>query len=200
MANSKDINAIFEDIINNAQSVAVAAIKNASKQVQKDVCEQAEKNLKTYYQSYSPTMYRRTNTLRRAILPYYADRSNSKNICIEVGVQYKSGALVGAYKSNSWYHKSGGNWIGRDSGNFNFNSQSNGIPQPDWILNNFLEGVHPVTKTTKTRDGKTRYVYSPVETESQYTLMKNFFDTVLVRKIDSYVSAAIEGAILSKFE
>jgi hypothetical protein len=197
---AKDINAIFEDIINNAQSVAVAAVKNASKQVQKEICEQAEKYLNEYYRSYPPSMYQRTNKLRRAILPYYADRSNSKNICIEVGVQYNSGALAGAYKSNSWYHQNGSSWIDRDRGDFNFNSPNNGIPEPDWILNNFLEGVHPATKIIKTYNGKIKYVYSPVETESQYSLMENFFNTVLIDKIDSYVSASMESAILSKFK
>lgn len=201
---AKDINAIFEDIINDAASVAVAAVKNASNQVQKDVCEQAEKNLKKYYSSYSPSMYQRTNKLRRAILPYYADRSSAKNIRIEVGVQYNAGALAGAYKSNSWYHQGGGNWVSRNNGNFNFNSSSNGIPQPDWILSNFLEGVHPRTKYIGWIDedsGRERrdYVYDPVETESQYDLMKNYFDTVLMDKIDGYVASAIEGAILSKF-
>lgn len=196
---AKDINAIFEDIINNAASVAVAAVKNASNQVQKDVCEQAEKNLKKYYSSYSPSMYQRTNKLRRAILPYYADRSNGQNIRIEVGVQYNSGALVGAYKSNSWYHQGGGEWISRDYEDFDFYGSGNGIPEPDWILNNFLEGFHPVTKITKQYKGEYQYKYKPVKTESQYKLMKNYFDTVLMNKIDGYVASAIEGAILSKF-
>ena len=205
MANSpKDINAIFEDILNDTQSVAVAAIKNASKQVQKDVCEQAEKNLKAYYASYNPKIYKRTNRLRRAILPYYADKSNSKNICIEVGVQYNSGALVGAYKSNSWYHQSGDKWVGVGSDNFNFNSSGNGIPQPEWILNNFWEGIHPVTKVVKGLDGELGYtydyMYSPVETESQYSMMERFYNTVLKDKIDGYVTSAIENAILSKFK
>lgn len=206
MANSpKDINAIFEDILNDTQSVAVAAIKNASKQVQKDVCEQAEKNLKAYYASYNPKIYKRTNRLRRAILPYYADKSNSKNICIEVGVQYNSGALVGAYKSNSWYHQSGDKWISRNDESFNFNSSGNGIPQPEWILNNFWEGIHPVTKFIGWFDEDSGreyrdYAYDTVQTESQYSMMEKFYNTTLKNKIDGYVASAIENAILSKFK
>jgi len=195
---AKDFNKIFDDILNDATSVAVAAIKNASKQVQKEVCEQAEKNLQNYYKSYSPKRYKRTNSLRRAILPYYADRSNSKNICIEVGVQYKSSALVGAYRSNSWYHQGGDDWISRDDEGFDWNSRNNGIPQPDWILENFLEGIHPVTKVGKEVD-EYDYIYSPVKTKSQSSLMEKFFNKVLIHKIDGYVSAAIESAILSKF-
>lgn len=201
---AKDFNKIFDDILNDSTSVAIAAIKNASKQVQRDVCEQAEKNLQTYYKSYSPKRYERTNRLRRAILPYYADKSNSKNICIEVGVQYKSSALTGAYKSNSWYHKSGGDWVSRTNGNFNFNGSNNGIPQPEWILNNFWEGIHPVTKYIGWLDedsGRERrdYVYDPVKTESQFSLMEKFYNTVLKDKIGDYVNSAIENAILSKF-
>ena len=197
---AKDFSKIFDDILSDTTSVAVAAIKNASKQVQKDVCEQAEKNLQTYYRNYSPKRYKRTNRLRRAILPYYADRSNSKNICIEVGVQYKSSALVGAYRSNSWYHKSGSNWISRADDGFNFNSSNNGIPQPEWILDNFLEGIHPITKITKGFDGNSEYVYSPKkDNKSQFDLMEDFYNNILKHKIDSYVSSAIENAILSKF-
>ncbi len=200
---AKDFNKIFDDILNDTKSVAVAAIKNASKQVQKDVCEQAEKNLKAYYRSYTPRIYKRTNRLRRAILPYYADRSNSKNICIEVGVQYKSSALTGAYKSNSFYHKNGDDWVSRDSNNFNFNSSGNGIPQPEWILNNFWEGIHPVTKVVKLMDGDVRdaygYIYTPVQTESQFSMMEKFYNNVLKDKINDYVSSAIENVILSKF-
>lgn len=196
---AKDFNAIFDDIIKNAQSVAVAAIKGASKQVQKEVCKQAEKNLQEYYASYSPKQYKRTNRLRRAILPYYADKSNSKNICIEVGVQYKSGALVGAYRSNSWYHQGGDDWISQNDSGFNFQASNNGIPEPEWILDNFWEGEHPVTKITTDANGKRKYVYSPVKTTSQFELMENFYNTVLKDKINGYVSAAIESAILSKF-
>jgi hypothetical protein len=201
---AKDFNQIFDDILNDTKSVAVAAIKNASKQVQKDVCEQAEKNLKAYYQSYSPKRYERTNRLRRAILPYYADRSNANNICIEIGVQYKSSALTGAYKSNSFYHQGGDNWVSRTSGGFNFNSSNNGIPQPEWILNNFWEGIHPTTKFVGWIDEESgcerrEYVYSPVQTESQFSLMEKFYNTVLKDKIGDYVNSAIENAILSKF-
>lgn len=200
---AKDFNKIFDDILNDTTSVAIAAIKNAGKQVQKDVCDQAEKNLQAYYKSYSPKRYKRTNRLRRAILPYYADKSNSKNICIEVGVQYKSSALTGAYKSNSWYHQGGDNWVSRIGGGLNYNSSNNGIPQPEWILNNFWEGIHPVTKVTKGLDGELQYVYdyaySPVKTESQFSLMEKFYNTVLKDKIGDYVNSAIENAILSKF-
>lgn len=201
---AKDFNKIFDDILNDTKSIAVAAIKSASKQVQAEVCEQAEKNLQQYYRSYSPKMYKRTNKLRRAILPYYADRTNSKNICIEVGVQYKSSALTGAYKSNSWHHKSGDNWVSRHEGDFNFNSSGNGIPQPEWILNNFWEGVHPVTKYIGWIDENSGreyrdYVYSPVQTTSQFDLMERFYNTVLKNKISDYVNSAIENAILSKF-
>ena len=201
---AKDFNKIFDDILNDTKSVAIAAIKSASKQVQKDVCEQAEKNLQTYYRSYSPKIYKRTNRLRRAILPYYADRSSAKNICIEIGVQYKSSALAGVYKSNSWYHKSGDNWVPRHGGDFNFNSSGNGIPQPEWILNNFWEGIHPATKYIGWIDEDLGqeckdYVYSPIQTTSQFDLMERYYNTVLKNKISDYVNSAIENAILSKF-
>ena len=198
---SQDINAIFEEIINDAQNVAVAAIKNASKQVQKDVYEKAKENLETYYKGHNPKTYKRTNKLRRAILPYYADRSNSKNISIEIGVEYKSSALAGAYKSNSWYHQSGDSWVERSSNEFNFDGRNNGIPESDWILNNFMEGIHPITNVTKSYDGNRKYVYNPKkDPKSQAQLMEEFIENELVPKIDGYVYDSISNVILSKFE
>lgn len=196
---SGDINQIFEDIINDAENTARAAIKSASKNVQKDVLKKAKENLDYYYANYTPSIYRRTDRLKRAILPYYADRSNSKNIRIEVGVQYQSAALTGAYKSNSWYHQSGNRWIDRMDGSFNFNSPNNGVPEPDWILNNFLEGVHPRTDVTKTYDGRKAYKYNPKrDRKSQEELMVEFLETELPSVIDGYIMEAVLNEINSR--
>ena len=126
-------------------------------------------------------MYKRTYRLRRAILPYWADRSTGKNIAIEVGVQYKSSALAGAYRSHSKYHQSGSTWkqvTNRDSA-----GTDNGIPEPDWILNNFLEGYHP---------------WAQQDDESTNSLMEEFFEIQLPGRIGQYVQEELFNAIAGK--
>lgn len=190
-SNSGSIDKIFEEIINDAENTAKNAIKSASKNVQKDIIDKAKDDLNYYYANYKPKIYRRQDKLRRAILPYYADRSNSKNISIEIGVQYKSSALTGAYKSNSWYHQNGDKWISRSDDGFNWKGQNNGIPESDWIFENFIEGIHPIT-------GKD-YTYSEKkDPKSQEELMIEFLETELPDKIDSYIMGAVINVINSK--
>ncbi len=196
-----DVNQIFQDMIDDAVGIVSGAVKDAAKQVQKDIMRRAEENLQEYYDSHDPSIYKRTYRLRRSILPYYADRSSSKHISIEVGVQYKSSALAGAYRSNSWYHQSGGSWIERHSSDFKFDSQGNGIPEPNWIFENFYEGIHPITKVVVGQDGRRDYQYIEKKTKSQHELMKEFFDKELTDKVlNAYFMDALSAIISGRLK
>ena len=181
------IDDVLDAIVKDYKNVAVKAVKNAAKKAQNDVIKEAESYLQQYYANYEPKMYSRTNRLRRAILPYWADRSTSNGISIEVGVQYKSSALKGAYRSNSWWHQSGGDWISRfnDRGSFDFKAQDNGIPEPDWILENFLKGEHGGAQQ---------------DSESTNTLMKNFFDKELPNNIEKYIQEELFDVMVSRLK
>ena len=175
----QDLDAAFAAIIQDCQAVAVEAVKNAAKKTQGDILKEADNYLQKYYRNYTPKRYKRTGQLKNAIKPVFEDRSGPKGISIEVGVEYNSGALKGYY-SNSWYHKTGTHWISRDSGDFDFDSQNNGIPEPEWIMNNFLEGVHP---------------WAQEDEESTNSLMKEFFDVQLAGRIEKYVQEELFAAI-----
>ena len=109
------------------------------------------------------------------------DHSNGSNLSIEVGVEYDSSKLKGAYHSNSRWHQSGDTWRSvTDRSKF---SSDNGIPEPEWIMNNFLDGVHPWAQT---------------DTESTDSLMKKFFDSELPNRINQYVQDELFGAITSR--
>lgn len=189
------LDAAFAAIIKDCQAVAVEAVKNAAKKAQTDILKEADTYLQKYYGNYpNPKRYRRTHRLKRAILPYWSDKSGRDRITIEVGVQYKSSALKGAYKSNSRFHQSGDVWRSITSTNdYSLNIPSpdkiqkfgadNGIPEPDWILNNFLEGVHPWAQT----DG-----------ESTNSLMEEFFDKELPNRIEQYIQEGLFGAIVGR--
>ena len=173
------LDAAFAAIIKDCQAIAVEAVKNAAKKTQKDILKEADNYLQRYYGNYTPKRYKRTHQLKNAIKPVLEDHSTGNGTSIEVGVEYNSGALKGYY-SNSWYHKTGTHWIGRDSGDFDFDSQNNGIPEPEWILNNFLEGIHPWAQT---------------DSESTNSLMEEFFDVQLANRIEKYVQEELFAAI-----
>ena len=177
----QSIDDVFAKILKDCQAVATKAIKNSAKKAQDDIITEANNYLEKYYNNYpKPKMYKRTYRLRRAILPYWADRSGKNGVSIEVGVQYKSSALKGAYKSNSPYHQSGDTWRSVTDGQ-KF-STDNGIPEPDWILDNFLEGIHP---------------WAQEDSESTKSLMQEFFDNQLPNRIEQYVQNELFNAIVN---
>lgn len=180
----KTVDGVLNDIINDWRNVAKEAVRNTAKRLQKDILDEADDYLTKYYMNYTPKIYNRTGRLKRAILPYWADRSNKNGISIEVGVQYKSSALQGAYKSNSKYHTSGDKWIPRTQDDFNFDSGDNGIPEPDWILDNFLKGEH---------GGYHK------DNESTNSLMEKFFDTQAKHLFDIYIEDEFYNAIIKRF-
>lgn len=175
----KSIDGAFAAIIKDCRAVAVEAVKNAAKKAQNDILKEANNYLQRYYNNYKPKQYKRTYKLQKAITPVFEDRSTPNGVSIEVGVEYNSGMLKGYY-SNSWYHKGGTHWISRNDGNFDFDSQNNGIPEPEWIMNNFLEGVHP---------------WAQDDNESTNSLMEEFFDVQLSGRIEKYVQEELFAAI-----
>jgi hypothetical protein len=174
----KNIDAAFASIIKDCQTVAMEAVKNAAKKTQKDILKEADDYLQRYYNNYKPKKYKRTYQLQKAITPVVEDHSTNKSISIEVGVEYDSSVLKGAYKSNSRWHQSGSAW--KPVTNYTNFSADNGIPEPEWIMNNFLEGVHPWAQD----DG-----------ESTNSLMEEFFDVQLAGRIEKYVQEELFAAI-----
>lgn len=176
----QDISGMFDGFINNSQEIITKAIKSAASKAQNDVIQEAQSCLQKYYSNYSPRIYRRTYRLKRVIFPYWADRGGKGSVSVEVGVQYKASGLKGAYRSNSRYHQSGGSWIDamhRDD------SPNNGLPQPDWILDNYIHGIHPWAQT----DG-----------ESTDELMEKFFENELPGHIGQYIESELFNLIISK--
>lgn len=175
------LDAAFAAIIKDCQAVAVEAVKNAAKKTQKDILKEADNYLQRYYSNYTPKRYKRTHQLQNAIKPVIEDHSTGASTSIEVGVEYDSSALKGAYRSNSRWHQSGGAW--KSVVDYTDFSSDNGIPEPEWIMGNFLEGIHPWAQT----DG-----------ESTNSLMEEFFDIQLAGRIEKYVQEELFAAITSR--
>lgn len=178
-----NIDAVFAGIIKDCQAIATKAVENAAKKAQNDILKEADNYLKLYYSRYDPTQYKRTYQLQKAITPVFENYSGKSGVSIEVGVEYDPSKLSNSYKSNSWYHQSGVFWISKMDGGFDYNSQNNGIPQPEWIMDNFLKGEH---------GGAQR------DFDGTYTLMAEFVEKQLPERINQYVQNELFNAIISK--
>lgn len=172
------LDAAFAAIIEDCQAIAVEAVKNAAKKTQDDIIKEADDYLQRYYSNYTPKRYKRTRQLKNAIKPVFEDRSTGENVSVEVGVEYDASVLKGVYKSKSRWHQSGDVW--KRVTNYTDFSTDNGIPEPEWIMNNFLEGVHP---------------WAQDDEESTNSLMEEFFDVQLADRIEKYVQEELFAAI-----
>lgn len=166
----KSVNDFFDGILRDCQEIARSAIIGASVNVQDDILKEANSYLQMYYNNYTPTSYRRKYNLKQAIVPVFENNSNRGKISYTVGVEYSAWKLEGLYKSNSRFHQSGDTWKSvKDHSKL---TTDNGVPEPEWILDNFLEGVHP---------------WAQDDAQSTDTLMRDFFDNKLPDRINKYV-------------
>lgn len=178
-----DFSKVYKAVQRNAKVAAVSAAKKTAQQIAKDMNKEALNGLAYYYANYDPDVYERTYNLKNAIKPYYSDKSNDKTVSIEIGIVYDA-AYLDSYVSNSWRHQSGDSWVSRNSNNFDWDSGNNGTPDPEWILDNFLNGIHP--RTTK------NYIYAPVkDPKSQIQIMNEFIDNKVEVLMDKYMDAAL---------
>lgn len=172
------IEAALRKAINNYMSLSLDAAKDAAHQIQGAIMKEAYDYLARYYANYSPSMYDRQYKLRRSIMPYWKDSSGSNSISITVGVKYSSGALAGAYRSNSRFHQTGDTW--RVVEDYSDVSSDYGRPEGSWILNNFLLGIHPPAAQ---------------DAESTQSLMEDYFNNVIPGMVNDLFFSAILGAI-----
>jgi hypothetical protein len=177
----QSVNDFFNEILNGAKDIAKSAVLSAASTVQQDIVREAESYLQMYYDNYTPKSYKRKYNLKKAIVPVFENNSNKGTISYVVGVEYSSWKLHGLYKSNSRFHQSGDTWKSvKDHSKL---TTDNGIPEPDWILENFLEGVHP---------------WAQDDAESTNTLMRDFFDNKLPDRINQYVQKELFDKITSR--
>jgi hypothetical protein len=141
------------------RNVLIDAVEHAAQKAQKDIHAKALSCLDEYYESYSPSSYDRTDSLRRAILPYLHMKQSNDNIITTIGVEY-SPWILEMFTDDSYSA-----------------SKKYGQVDGDWVINNFLAGIHPRT------DGSSlpgEAVYLPKQTPSATEKMKTYLDNYLV--------------------
>lgn len=200
----KNLEQAFNDVINNAVNIANDVVRNVGQKVQTDMYDKANKTLEAYYADYTPRIYKRTYSLKRSIKPYTKRVSSGDILELEVGIEYDPSRLDGMYESNSYYHQDGDMWISRYDNEFDYHGVSNGTPNSDWILNNFLEGLHPITLVNKiaSKNGKTvrQYTYSPYQGSTHpLQLMEEFVNKEIEYKVQAYVQEELWNVISKYF-
>ncbi len=185
----KSVDDVFAEILKDSRSIAVEVIESSAKKAQTDIMLKAYELLKKYYKNFgTPKQYKRTYQLRKSIVPIMEGRTKkgSEDVSIRIGVEYDSAQLEGLYHSNSKFHQSGDKWVSRYDSDFSWDTGDNGIPEPDWILNNFLKGEHVWGSEPDQRKQ---------DSESTNRLMKKFINKDIDIILNRYVRDALINAL-----
>ena len=199
---AKDLSDAFKQIEKQSRKMAIDAMREVANKAHQMAIKTAKNCLARYYKNYNPKRYKRTKQLKKAVTASTKPKEARKgdSYTISFFVRYDSNKLKGLYHSNSWYHQSGDKWnpvmftwapdhlvkrYAHDSGIGqsirNDWGQNNGIPEPEWILNNYLQGIHPWGQTDK---------------ESTDTVMTRFFKEELPEKAGDMIYEEMQDAII----
>ena len=190
---SQKLDKLFKQIQKNSEELAEQAMMAAANKAFELAKEEAENCLKNYLKK-KPKIYKRRGDipLKKALVegaPKLKTKGSSSTIIF--GLRYDAEKFKGMYKSNSWYHQSGDKWVSRydDPEHFNFNGQNNGIPDSEWILNNYLDGKHPGWVNGKD--------YGWTDSTNPRETMKNFFEKELLAKAPDLIYEAMTNAVIN---
>jgi hypothetical protein len=189
---SQNLDKMFKQIQKNSEELAMSAMMSAANKAF-ELAKQEAKNCLRNDLKRKPTVYQRINPspLWKATQFAKPKLTEKGGVCtIAFGIRYNSTVIKGAYKSNSWWHQSGDAWVSRfdEPNKFKFDSQANGIPDSGWILNNYLEGIHP---------GWFNGVdYGWKDELKPADVMKNFFENELHEKAGPLIYEAMQGVII----
>jgi ribosomal protein L22 len=198
---AKDLSAAFAQIEKQSKQMAIEAMREVANKMHKMAIKTAKDCLKRYYASYKPKRYKRTDQLKKAIGASAKPKEVRRGdiYTISFFIKYDANKLKGLYHSNSWYHQSGDVWkpvmltwapdhlvkgLAHDSMMDDLRrgyGQNNGVPEPEWILNNYLQGIHPWGQT---------------DAESTDTVMTRFFQQDLPNKAGDMIYAEMQDSIV----
>ena len=154
MGKAISIDEAINKIMENYSVNIKRAVEYASDKAVEDIYQYAFSCLDQYYENYEPNVYKRTDHLGDAILPYVEKiKQTKKQISSTVGIQYDPTPLEGVYYGSKQY------------------SPTDGM----WVLENYLKGVHPATNGGRTPE--TTVYYEIADAQSPYDLMDEYLRT-----------------------
>ena len=122
MAKVKSIDEIVDRIVANYEVALTDAVKDVAKDAQKYIYSKAVDILyEFYYGKYEPNSYDRTYSLSRSFVPFHSVTKKGTELRCVAGVEYDPELLDLYYEASKKY----------------------GYVDGDWVMENFLEGLHP---------------------------------------------------------
>lgn len=124
MAKAKTLDAALDELFKDYQMAVKIAAQEATDKAKDDLYNNALSCLVQYYEDYSPSSYDRTYSLKDCFVPYASKVRESANgyIC-RAGVSFDPSLLADTYSGSDIYTPT----------------------DPEWIIDNYLAGIHPRT-------------------------------------------------------
>lgn len=143
--NDKEFDLAFsnaiDEVLKDWKASMKESVNSAVKEAQNDFMKKSLNCLQEYYNSYSPDVYDRTNTLRHAFLPYLDIDEKKDKIVGSVGVQYDASILEQYIGDPVMYM--GRDGIPRIKHVGYYGSAKHQPVDAWWVLDNYLNGIHP---------------------------------------------------------
>lgn len=126
---ARTLDAAINELLQDYKKAIAVAVDDASKRATTDIWKHSLTCLDEYYEAYEPNSYNRSDSLWSAFLPYQTIVHGKDEIVSTVGVEYNAGMLTTYTGSKKYTPTDGG-----------------------WVLNNYLNGVHPGTNGGHTKE------------------------------------------------
>lgn len=141
MAQNRTITDILQELKKDYKKVLIKAVEQATSTACEDMYKFSMSVLERYYDNYIPSRYDRTDSLQMATIPIAEVKDYGDVIVGTFGVEYDADILE-SFAAPSYYDAS--NKYGNVDG--------------DWVLKNYLMGIHPATNGGRTTDTA---IYTP---------------------------------------
>ena len=168
MARGKTIDDAINNIFNDYKNAIYIAAQEATNKAKDDLYSHALSCLVRYYEDYKPTSYNRTYSLKDCFVPYANEVKEGVGgyIC-RAGVEYNPTLLENTYYGSEIYSP----------------------VDAEWIIDNYLAGIHPKT------DGSSELGGGNYENQKHYGSFIPSFE--MQRYIDGYYRVFDENLILA---
>lgn len=131
MAKAKTLDQAIDELLNNWSDAMETAAEYATKKAEEDFYNHSMKFLRDYYDQYDPTSYERSHSLQHAFVKFSNVKRHGKTIQCEAGVEYDAWLLEDYVGANNKYAYDASKKYGQVDG--------------DFVVNNYLEGLHTYT-------------------------------------------------------
>lgn len=123
-AKIKGLDKAIDEVYKNYKVSIKHAVNEAVEKAKDDIKLKAYSCLIEYYNDYpDPSSYNRTYSLSQCFVPYGVAYDNGDVITCDMGIDYDASMLMGEY----------------------YGSQKYSPADPEWIIDNYLAGIHPRT-------------------------------------------------------